>query len=169
MGRLRFILLIALASCSPELRRLKRIEKAKDKIETLVKKYPEIATLESDTVTKEVVRIDTLFTEKLDTVFTDKLYYDTVYQVTQGRATTKVVVTHDTIKIDLLVDADTLVIRDTVRIDCIENTTTISTRPNFFVRAVVWLRKTVGITGIAIFVILLVVAIRYAIKTYFRL
>lgn len=167
--KLIIIVSFLLLSCSPEFKRAKRIERAKDRIERLVKKYPEVATVQKDTIVKEIINIDTLVTEKIDTLYENLFFHDTVYQVKEGKATTKVIVSRDTIRIGLTVEPDTLIIKDTIKVECPTINITVDTFPNFFVRFLSWLQKAFGVAGILLIILLIIGGIWKVAKTYLRL
>lgn len=131
MKRHLILLLFFLSSCSIGLlsKHERKVERAKSKIQKLVKKYPELKFTSTDTVEIQDIRIDTLITKQIDTTVVNKITHDTVTIETE-RAVVKYRVVKDSVYLGFHVKPDTLIKIDTVYREIITNTDVINTEKN---------------------------------------
>jgi hypothetical protein len=110
------LLLLFFTSCSIGLfttSKERKIERAKSKIQKLVKKYPELVEYNTDTVEIQKITIDTVFTKEIDTTFVNQISSDTVTVETE-RIVIKYRVINDSLHMNFKVKQDTIPIHDTI-------------------------------------------------------
>lgn len=109
-------------SCSYKTRR----ENAKSKIQRLSQQY-NLSTLEADTLFVPEIVTDTVIIDSTKTEEVFKFKTDTVYTVKNERAEARVVVSRDSIFIDIMSPPDTIILMDTVYKEVISSKEVINT------------------------------------------
>lgn len=145
-----------------------RIEKAKKRIANIIEKYPELSKTRRDTLLIPMILSDTIYIPDERTIVTQKITKDTI-RIETERAKLKLLVKKESVFVDLLVKADTIIKTDTVYIEHILEQNTINLERNcdycikkYKNRIYIW-------SGIVLFFIFVSFIIFYIIKKYLKI